>query len=142
MQTPYVWFDLVCIPQDRSALAQREIARQATDFKNATNVTGLARGPVSESQRYFTVDLHQWFKCYLPSFKGCAVEQLNAVGHHSRGILLKELAHHPNVFLQVGNYITFGFGRAPVEVVKLRSGTLIGLSSESVLMYMAFGDYQ
>ncbi|KAI0546536.1 hypothetical protein F4679DRAFT_557126 [Xylaria curta] len=32
----YVWFDLLCIPQDRSDLAKKEIARQATIFKGAT----------------------------------------------------------------------------------------------------------
>ncbi|KAF8847485.1 hypothetical protein BDZ45DRAFT_733580 [Acephala macrosclerotiorum] len=33
--TPYVWFDLVCIPQDRSARALREISRQAEIFRRA-----------------------------------------------------------------------------------------------------------
>jgi hypothetical protein len=34
-KTPYVWFDLLCIPQDRSARALEEIARQATIFRKA-----------------------------------------------------------------------------------------------------------
>jgi hypothetical protein len=33
--TPYVWFDLVCIPQDRSPRAIQEISRQAEIFKGA-----------------------------------------------------------------------------------------------------------
>ena len=33
--TPYIWFDLLCIPQDRSDIAMREIARQAVIFRNA-----------------------------------------------------------------------------------------------------------
>lgn len=33
--TPYIWFDLLCIPQDRSAIAVREIARQAVIFRGA-----------------------------------------------------------------------------------------------------------
>lgn len=36
-KTLFVWFDLVCIPQDRSSIAIREIARQAIIFKNAEN---------------------------------------------------------------------------------------------------------
>lgn len=34
-QTPYVWFDLVCIPQNRSPIAKAEIARQALIFRKA-----------------------------------------------------------------------------------------------------------
>ena len=34
-KTPYIWFDLFCIPQDRSARALEEIARQATIFRKA-----------------------------------------------------------------------------------------------------------
>lgn len=33
--TRYIWLDLVCIPQDRSAIATREIGRQAQIFKMA-----------------------------------------------------------------------------------------------------------
>jgi hypothetical protein len=35
--TPYIWFDLVCIPQDGSARAEEEIARQAIIFQGAEN---------------------------------------------------------------------------------------------------------
>lgn len=34
-KTLFVWFDLVCIPQDRSSIATQEIARQAIIFRNA-----------------------------------------------------------------------------------------------------------
>lgn len=34
-KTPYVWLDLVCIPQDSSPIASKEIARQARIFRNA-----------------------------------------------------------------------------------------------------------
>lgn len=34
--TRYVWLDLICIPQDRSELASKEIAKQADIFKNAS----------------------------------------------------------------------------------------------------------
>lgn len=37
-QTGYVWFDLLCIPQDRSERALIEISRQAVIFGNATSV--------------------------------------------------------------------------------------------------------
>lgn len=35
IESRFVWFDLICIPQDRSERAATEIARQATIFKNA-----------------------------------------------------------------------------------------------------------
>ncbi|KAH7000977.1 hypothetical protein EDB80DRAFT_685951 [Ilyonectria destructans] len=35
--TRFIWFDLVCIPQDRSPRAQDEIARQAEIFRNASH---------------------------------------------------------------------------------------------------------
>ena len=35
VKTKYVWFDLLCIPQDRSAIALREISRQAVIFRGA-----------------------------------------------------------------------------------------------------------
>ncbi|KAK7700430.1 hypothetical protein SLS57_012098 [Botryosphaeria dothidea] len=35
--TPYVWFDLVCIPQKTSSRANEEIAKQAAIFRNATH---------------------------------------------------------------------------------------------------------
>lgn len=34
--TRYAWLDLLCIPQDRSGLTSKEIARQAAIFKNAS----------------------------------------------------------------------------------------------------------
>lgn len=34
-KTSYVWFDLLCIPQDRFARALKEIVRQATIFRKA-----------------------------------------------------------------------------------------------------------
>lgn len=34
-QTRFVWFDLLCIPQDRSERARKEIAKQAVIFRNA-----------------------------------------------------------------------------------------------------------
>lgn len=34
-KTPYVWLDLVCIPQDHSDIAVQEMARQALIFRNA-----------------------------------------------------------------------------------------------------------
>lgn len=37
-KTPFVWFDLVCIPQDRSVISVQEIARQAIIFKSANFV--------------------------------------------------------------------------------------------------------
>jgi hypothetical protein len=36
--TPYIWFDLVCIPQDRSPRALQEISRQAQIFRRAKHV--------------------------------------------------------------------------------------------------------
>ncbi|KAK8133122.1 hypothetical protein PG999_001295 [Apiospora kogelbergensis] len=36
--TPYIWFDLVCIPQDNSDRGRDEIARQAVIFKEAAHV--------------------------------------------------------------------------------------------------------
>ena len=38
--TTYVWFDLLCIPQDRSILAIQEIGRQASIFKLAAGAVG------------------------------------------------------------------------------------------------------
>ena len=35
VKTPYIWFDLLCIPQDRSPRALQEIARQAVIFRGA-----------------------------------------------------------------------------------------------------------
>ena len=35
VSTPYIWFDLLCIPQDRSPRALNEIARQAVIFRGA-----------------------------------------------------------------------------------------------------------
>lgn len=35
VRTKYVWFDLLCIPQDRSEIALREISRQAAIFRGA-----------------------------------------------------------------------------------------------------------
>ncbi|KAF2726904.1 hypothetical protein EJ04DRAFT_557715 [Polyplosphaeria fusca] len=35
--TPYIWFDLVCIPQDHSERADIEIAKQASIFRQATH---------------------------------------------------------------------------------------------------------
>ncbi|KAF2107368.1 hypothetical protein BDV96DRAFT_305109 [Lophiotrema nucula] len=35
--TPYLWFDLVCMPQDRSERADIEIAKQASIFRQATH---------------------------------------------------------------------------------------------------------
>ncbi|KAM0475771.1 hypothetical protein ACHAP7_007268 [Fusarium lateritium] len=35
--TRFIWFDLICIPQDRSQRAQDEIARQAEIFRNASH---------------------------------------------------------------------------------------------------------
>lgn len=36
-KTPYIWFDLFCIPQDGSELANVEIARQSAIFRNASS---------------------------------------------------------------------------------------------------------
>lgn len=46
---PYVWFDLLCIPQDGSQLAGTEIARQAAIFKNATVAIAWLNGTGSWS---------------------------------------------------------------------------------------------
>ncbi|KAI1742427.1 hypothetical protein F4680DRAFT_31994 [Xylaria scruposa] len=37
-RTPFVWLDLVCIPQDGSIIGAREIARQAAIFRGASHV--------------------------------------------------------------------------------------------------------
>ncbi|KAF2122746.1 hypothetical protein BDV96DRAFT_561309 [Lophiotrema nucula] len=42
--TPYLWFDLFCIPQDGSELATTEIARQHTIFKNSTVAAAWING--------------------------------------------------------------------------------------------------
>ncbi|KAL2013626.1 hypothetical protein VTN00DRAFT_1151 [Thermoascus crustaceus] len=45
--TRYVWFDLVCIPQDRSPRARDEIARQAAIFKSARHAIAWWNGTPS-----------------------------------------------------------------------------------------------
>ena len=63
--TRYVWFDLLCIPQDRSDLANREIARQAVIFRNALHATAWFN-------EVFTLDpikaLVQWMSLKLLQF--------------------------------------------------------------------------
>lgn len=72
--TPYVWFDLVCIPQDGGPLAQLEISRQAVIFQHALHAAAWVNEITDLSS---IAAVSQWICLSLIGFKSDTSEERN-----------------------------------------------------------------
>lgn len=84
----YVWFDLLCIPQDRSERALQEISRQAQIFGNATTVVAWLNDIEDWAGLRHTID---WLSMYCLRNRGNGEEVLPEIDENLRtGLVVNE----------------------------------------------------
>ena len=142
VSTPYLWFDLVCIPQNHSKRADEEIAKQASIFRQATHTiiwfntitswAGLRDTVRWMSEMYLVEDsltrssvsdtATGLFQDYV--FRNdITADDMEAIGWFTSLWTLQEICLRPDMWLCDGNWNLFTVG----DNVPIPFNTIIGL---------------